>query len=468
MKVVLAGFNIEAEMIERLGTRGREPLTPEVISAAYARVSRDPRSVSALRKEARREVEWARRSNEKIIFGLGHASVAEHAVFNFDLMGISRLAVEEIEHFRLASFTEKSQRYIRLGRDLVIPQVVKEYGFEKEFLRVMKQLCSTYEKLFNKIIATGEEEGVAKEDARYLMPLATSAQLGMTLNARELEYMISKLASHPLHELQILSKKLSRVSVKVTPSLIRYPEPTVYYMSGPSMRREISETVSSKRISSQAAEGVVRLIDATPDGDRRLVASIIFSSGGVTMKDAMRAASRLRPSSVARLLSKTMKQMQPHDSVWREFENIHLLFELTVSASCYAQLKRHRMATIIPQPYDPALGLSVPASVRKAKAVRQFRETVTKAERLYRTLRRHVGQAADYALTNAHRRRVLLGLNMRELYHFSRLRSDRHAQWEIREISDRMCMLASERLPASSILLCGKDRFNEKKSKAFY
>lgn len=476
MKVVLAGFNVEAEWIERIKKKDRESFTPEVISAAYARISRDPRSVGALRRDAREEVERARISNERIVFGLGHSSVAEHAVFNFDIMGVSRLAVEEIEHFRLASFTEKSQRYIRLGRDLVIPLEIKAAGLEGEFKSVMLELHSAYETLLERILISGEKEGVAKEDARYLMPLATSAQLGMTVNARELEYMISRLASHPLDELRTLAGKMYSRAGAIAPSLIRYPEPTRYFSGMPSKRREIIEAVAGttgwdggERDASGKPEGhsgdeTVRLIDSTPDGDTRLAAALIFSSGSLSFDEALMTASALSPSGRAALIAKTMKQMQSHDGVWREFENVHMVFELVVSSSCFAQLKRHRMATLIPQPYDTSLGLSIPRSVRKAKAVKLFRQYVSKTERLHRRLAGKIGAAAEYALTNAHRRRVIIDMNLREMYHFSRLRSDRSAQWEIREISDRMCNIVCERFPAGSILLCGKDRFSDKKT----
>ena len=111
MKVILAGYNIDREVIEDLKKKSfpREDITPETLSASYARISRDPRPVNKLRAVARAEVKRARRSNKNIIFKMGHHSVAEHAVFNFDIIGVSRLAIEEIEKFRLCSYTEKSQ-----------------------------------------------------------------------------------------------------------------------------------------------------------------------------------------------------------------------------------------------------------------------------------------------------------------------------------------------------------------------
>ena len=133
MEVRLAGYNLDSDTINSLENKANLPLTPETISAAYARISRDPRPVTELRKVAREEVESARKSNQAIIFKMGHHSVAEHAVFNFDIMGVSRLAIEEIEKFRLCSFTEKSQRYITLQGDYLVPNELKDESLITDF-----------------------------------------------------------------------------------------------------------------------------------------------------------------------------------------------------------------------------------------------------------------------------------------------------------------------------------------------
>ena len=76
MKVSLAGYNIDSSLISNLPNPN--VATPEVISAAYARISRSTKSVTELRDIARDEVEKARESNENIIFEMGHSSIAEH------------------------------------------------------------------------------------------------------------------------------------------------------------------------------------------------------------------------------------------------------------------------------------------------------------------------------------------------------------------------------------------------------
>jgi len=146
MKVILSGYNVDSTVIEELKKTSppRDDITPETLSASYARISRDPRSVDELRAVARAEVQRARRSNRTIIFKMGHHSVAEHAVFNFDIIGVSRLAIEEIEKFRLCAFTEKSQRYIKLKDDFVLPEEVKKAGKQELFLDTIRAQNSLY------------------------------------------------------------------------------------------------------------------------------------------------------------------------------------------------------------------------------------------------------------------------------------------------------------------------------------
>ena len=135
MNILLAGYNLDYDLIRKLKEKSglQQDLTPETISAAYARISRNPKPVNELRELARDEVEKARSSNRNIVFEMGHSSVAEHAVFNIDVIGVSRLLVEEIEKFRLCSFTEKSQRYVLFNKDFVIPEEIRQSNLTELF-----------------------------------------------------------------------------------------------------------------------------------------------------------------------------------------------------------------------------------------------------------------------------------------------------------------------------------------------
>jgi flavin-dependent thymidylate synthase len=241
MKVILAGYNVDSEVIEELRRLPppREDVTPETFSAAYARISRDPRPANELRAAARAEVERARRSNRNIIFKMGHHSVAEHAVFNFDLVGVSRLAIEEIEKFRLSSYTEKSQRYIKLGDDFVLAEEIRRAGKEDLFVETIRVQNALYHSLygrlkpfvFNKNMRLSGNpknhallDGWAKEDARYAVSLSTEGQVGMTINGRNLELFLRRLVLNPLAELRELNRQMHALAKTVAPSIVLFTE----------------------------------------------------------------------------------------------------------------------------------------------------------------------------------------------------------------------------------------------------
>ncbi|HPQ42988.1 MAG TPA: FAD-dependent thymidylate synthase [Syntrophales bacterium] len=481
MKVILAGYNVDYEIIQKCSSalEGEESLTPETVSAAYARISRNPLPVNELREIARTEVEKARKSNRSIVFDMGHSSIAEHAVFNIDIIGVSRLVVEEIEKFRLCSYTEKSQRYIRLEDDFVVPREVKECGLEDLFVGTVRKQNGLYHELYSGLKEYMFEkhrdmlsepggrstvDGWAKEDARYIVSMATHAQLGMTLNARNLELMLRRCAAHVLNEVNEYGKKLYGVTGDVAPSLIRYTEATPFDLTARAELREEVDRLVEKRDDctespAVAKEGNVTLVHATPDGDERIVAAILHASSDRSLAGCLAVARTMSRKEKEGIIRTACRHMKPYDLPLREFEHAVFSFEVTVSASCFAQLKRHRMATITCQGYDPSLGVTVPASIREIGMERPFMEVISVTEDVYDRIRKVSPQAAPYILTNSHRKRVAVTVNARELYHISRLREDMHAQWDIRETAERMVRLGKKAMPLTLMLTGGKDAF---------
>ena len=159
------------------------------------------------------------------------------------------------------------------------------------------------------------------------------------------------------------------------------------------------------------------------------------------------------------LFKKACARLELYDVVLREFEYADLTFSLIVSAGCFGQLKRHRMASIVWSDYDPALGVTVPDSVKAVGEGMGFSELMERTNEVYYRIEKSVPGIGSYILTNAHRRRVLMKVNLRELYHISRLREDPTAQWDIRNISSRMSSLAKKTMPISTLLLGGKSDY---------
>jgi len=486
MKVLLAGYNIDREVIEDLKKHSpsRLDITPETLSASYARISRDPRPVDELRRAAREEVEKARRSNQNIIFKMGHHSVAEHAVFNFDIIGVSRLAIEEIEKFRLCSYTEKSQRYITLKDDFVLPAEIMQAGKQEIFLETIRAQNSLYRRLYEKLrpyffkknpdlAAIPKKqaipEGWAKEDARYVVSLATEGQLGMTINARNLEFLIRRFGAQKLAELQELNGKIFELAKEVAPSIILFTESSDFdAMTYEEFKEDAAKLTGAfpKKEVTHLNE-TARLVDCTRGGDDKLLASILHTTSSLSYGQCLAKVKGLAPRRKRELVMAAFERMEFYDFPLREFEYVNFTFDIVLSASCFAQLKRHRMATLTCQSYDPRLGVTVPASIDEVGARHEFMDMIERTNDIYFRLKNHVGQAADYILTNAHRRRALLKVNARELYHISRLREDATAQWDIRELSAKMSALAKKAMPLTCLLLGGKDKYPNIYKKAF-
>ena len=480
MRVKLAGFNIDADILRQLDPGGRKHLTPETLSAAYARISRSPLSVDQLRKKACLDVEKARKSNQKIIFEMGHQSVAEHAVFNFDIMGVSRLALEEIERFRLVSYTEKSQRYVTLEGDLVFPKEIRDAALKKIFRETVQEQNRFYFKAFERLnkrlqrqhretiqSASGLKlvEGWAKEDARYILPLATSGQVGMTINARNLEHLFRRFRLSPRREVRELAEKLHALVLPIAPSIILFPEPSAFDRDAFAAADEYF--AESAEPSAPPSGQNPEIVSLSEDSDDVILAAHLCISSHLGFSQAKALVEKTPTAKKTALFKDFFKKIQFFDTMPREFEMAEITFQAIVSAANFAQLKRHRMATLLSGEYSPELGNTLPASIKEAGLDNEFREIIGTVNRAYHKIRERCGAAADYILSNSHRRRVLMKMNLREMYHFVRLRDDKHAQWDIRALAGSLARKVKKSMPLAAMMLCGKSRFDEEYGKLY-
>ncbi|MDD3295987.1 MAG: FAD-dependent thymidylate synthase [Candidatus Omnitrophica bacterium] len=479
MKVRLAGFNIDREILNELQRNNPERLdvTPEVISAAYARISRDPRPIEQIRQDARKEVEGARKSNSTIIFKMGHHSVAEHAVFNLDIVGVSRLAMEEVEKFRLCSYTEKSQRYITLEDDFVIPEEIKNSSHKDLFVKTVRRQNEAYGRFFDLLrkqvfrkysdLAKDPKkhnllEGWAKEDSRYITSLATSSQVGQTINARVFELLLRRFASSGLSEVRSLGAMLYDEVVKVAPSIVIFHQANdrdcKTYLQLENLSEKLFQDLQSipNKVNQE-----VELVEYTRDADNVIAASLLHSSSKLSYQRCFSVVKGLSREEKLNILKTSWQNLQFYDSLLREFEYASLTFNLIVSSACFGQLKRHRMSTITSQKYDINLGVTIPEALKEAGQQDYFMEIIDATNQAYQKIKQDLPEAASYLLTNSHRKRVLMKVNARELYHISRLREDAHAQWDIQNISKSMVAKAKEAMPLTFGLACGKDKYNE-------
>lgn len=470
MKLFIAGYNIDSSLISSLK---QENASPEVISAAYARISRSQKSVDQLRLEALNEVGKARKSNESIIFEMGHASVAEHAVFNLDLIDVSRLLAETIQRSRLASFTEKSQRYVTFGQSFVVPaELNKKPKLKKAYKEMMKLLFGQYEYSYQALCEYYEKqkpelgvrvrESLAKEDARYILPLATKTQMGMTINARSLENMLRRLANSPLQEAHELKDLIFNAVKPLAPSLLRYVEPDGY--SGQINLSSVGFSGFLQQELPWLAEidlsNKARLLSSHKNADDKVLSALIYSQGELSWQENLDTVSHLPKIAKEQLWQQVFRGMRAWHKVPRAFEAVDFEFELSMSESCWAQFKRHRPCTILKKAGYPGLSI-IPKAIEKIGYYKSWQETMQRCTHLADAMPESLKHLRDYLKLNATPCKIYAKINLREIYHFVRLRSDEHAQWEIRSISEAICNQVQKQAPNASRLLCGKSEFKQ-------
>lgn len=110
----------------------------------------------------------------------GHTSPIEHVSFTFAIDQIDRSVSHQIVRHRIASYSQKSQRYVdHSTAKFILPKTISK---SKEALDIYKETLNQIVKSYQKLV----DLGIPKEDARYLLPNATQTSLVMTMNCRSL------------------------------------------------------------------------------------------------------------------------------------------------------------------------------------------------------------------------------------------------------------------------------------------
>lgn len=132
-----------------------------------------------------------------------------------------------------------------------------------------------------------------------------------------------------------------------------------------------------------------------------------------------------------------------HLSVF-EHASVSFLVE-GISRACSHQLVRHRMASYSQgsQRYVKGCPVNViPLSIESnEKALDAFMDALFVCQNAYKVMVNECGIPAEdarYILPNASETSLVVTMNWRELFHFFNLRTDKAAQWEIRELAFKM------------------------------
>ena len=154
---------------------------------------------------------------------MGHMSPFEHASFTFAIEGISRNCSHQIVRHRLASFSQQSQRYVKMKGEYVVPPYI--YWHEElllEFNHALEDADKAYNKLVEGLMRYGRTEKEAIEDARYILPSACTTKMEVTMNVRELlHFFKQRCCKRAQWEIREVAKEMLKQCKEVSPILFK-------------------------------------------------------------------------------------------------------------------------------------------------------------------------------------------------------------------------------------------------------
>ncbi len=181
---------------------------------------------------------------------IGHESPIEHASFTFGIEGVSRALLAQITRHRMASFSVKSQRYVREGSfEYVTPP---EIAAIPEALELYDEIMAEDQKRYDALaeilkkkhietfIAEGKDEKTAQklaekkaiEDARFVLPNSCETQMVMTMNARSLHnFFRHRCCARAQWEIQDVANQMLALVSEVAPNLFKNAGPSC--LNGP-------------------------------------------------------------------------------------------------------------------------------------------------------------------------------------------------------------------------------------------
>lgn len=451
-------------------------LPPEVLAVAMAKYSRSSKSIKETINELTEEK--SAEFHEKWVLGYGDASVADMAVVAIAVENVSILASKVLEDNRIASYQEKSTRYVQFDSSSYFrPSAVMDSAHADLYVATADMLFATYggvlagmidfyrskypkpDSLTDKMYEA-KLKARALDVARYLLPAGTLTNFGMIMSARSLRHAISKMKGHALKEvrdigneveaaavnpaynphrakiqplLEALAEKAPdeaaalqeslKLQIKGAPTLVKHTEPKPYFDGVAAIGAKYAEALG---VMAPAAADAPRAdyLAERPSPEDELVATILYSGSRAPFREILKKVSQLNDLKKHEIIRVVQSARDERDWVTRHFEVPGgFIFDILFDYGAFRDLQRHRILTQINQPLGITHGYEVPRDLEDAGLLPVYDKAMQDAAAAVTAINKDFADDATYLIPLGYRKRTLFKMNLRELHHFVELRS---------------------------------------------
>lgn len=453
---------------------------------------------------------------ERILLQYGDDSVFELGGAHLFLDRISQVATKVVEDTRIGiSPLEKSTRYVVFDQK----DQNGDYSFYKDprimqskhknlFLSITRECFETYAKAvaslkeyFQKQVPLEKEKfpDLSKKDkpltffsqltdeksqkaaqvaynqsinakaydvARVLLPGSTFTNVGEFGNARAYGYMLTKMATHPLTEMQMISAEATRELKKVLPKFFD----VVDNPHGRSYQKYLIKTEKAlKKEADNLFKGVkpqkvdrVELVEMDENPEINIAAALLYPYSNLPLKQILSIIQNLSRKRVGQILHTSLKyRTNRRHKPPRAFEiaGYELVFDILANFGIYRDLQRQRQLTQQRQNFTTEHGFDMPIEFNKIGMTEEFEKLMVKVQNANKKIGKKLPAEAQYVTTMANYTRWYFGMNLRSGFWVSELRSVPQGHFSYRTVAQDMYLKAHARYPFLKDLVAGKHQY---------
>jgi thymidylate synthase ThyX len=460
---------------------------PEVVKGAlFARYSRSPKSVrrlfldefatgsdAALEAIAERSegdgpvgLDRAQSLYDRVFTEYGDDSVAQLGGAHLAVEQASNILTKVLEWGRLASYLEQSTRYIFYDQKLGsrfryhIPTELDGTSLRDRYVREMDDLFGVYSRTVEKLVAYYEtiypkQDGdstfvwrstiraKACDDARGLLPAATTSNVGIFASGQAYEALLLRMAAHPLDEVKWYGERMLGELRTVIPAFMKRVDVPDRGGVWAKYLADIDAAMSEqgRRLDDvPATRPGVDLVDWDPHGERKVAASALYPYVNMSARDLQSHVDALSESDVDRIFAAYVgTRSNRRHKPGRGLEETFYRFDVVCDYGIFRDLQRHRMLTLDWQPLSPANGFITPESIQDVGAAAEWKQSMEDMAALYGDLEDGAtAHVAQYVVPFAYNVRFYMKLNAREAFHMLELRTQQGGHPGYRAVCQEM------------------------------
>ncbi|MDO8429335.1 MAG: FAD-dependent thymidylate synthase [Candidatus Daviesbacteria bacterium] len=302
--------------------------------------------------------------------------------------------------------------------------------------------------------------------ARGLLPAATLTNVGVSVNARALGYLLMKLSASSLAENQMLGFEGLRESKKILPKFFDVVDNPHGLAYSEYLRKS---EIEMKSVARKLLQGVkkepapmVDLVEMSQDCEVNVVAGLLYPYANLSLRQILKIVKKLSQVKRGEILHRSLKHRKDRrHKPPRGFElgGYEIVFDILSNFGAFRDLHRHRMLTQQRQAYTTEHGFDMPDEFLEIGKSEGFLEVMNMMNEARSKVARDFPEESQYLTSLAHKVRYYFGMNLREAFWLTELRSVPQGHFHYRTIVQEMYKLAMKKYPFLKNLGFGDGQF---------